>query len=321
MKRYEYWRALYQQRRYLKDVNESELSPRAAEIICNVTTLSTEGKIGLVAMEKGGAYWLELFDNVTEEYRLRGSALPADMPDKIGLPNFTWPQARRASALAEADFDPTRHLARLGKGKYTAANLDGIWRLSPASSYTDPSLNFARQDSELERTVYALRDEVVMTKVDKKTGQPAERIYPMGNVAVTYRSAADYYVICFSKSLSLRLFDDFEADSCLIVRDVKEFARRMFSGVRKRLPGFQGWLRDVTYFDPLNPLPSSRDVFFLKHFRYWYQQEVRFIRLPRAPCDLAFENVEVGSLRDICDVLVLPQDSIESNYSSPTLPK
>jgi hypothetical protein len=160
---------------------------------------------------------------------------------------------------------------------------------------------------ELTRTVFGLQDEVEIGILDQGTLQLIKNIQPVGNVAHRQESATDYYVICLSRWLNLRLFDDFVgSDSCVIVRDIRGFARRLFQAVRKMLPGWSGKLHDVMYYDPFNP-PQERDLYFSKHFGYAYQREIRFVWTPpRALHDLTVQAVKTGPLRDICDFLTLP---------------
>jgi hypothetical protein len=278
----------------------------------NLTDLTEDGKIGLAVPQGRGSYWMEIFTHLLEEHSLRGNAFPPGVMKGAPLPKTTWPQAPRALALLrEAKFDAAHHIVKFGKSEYLRRCPQGRWRITAASWYKDPSLGPARQDSELERTVYGLQNEVEVTILDQQNGRPVGKTRPIGNLTVTQRSMTDYFVMCLAKSLALRLFDDFDrSDSCVIIRNVREFARRIFLATRKMLPGWSGKLRDVTYYDPFNP-PRDRDVFFSKHFRYAYQQEVRFVWLPPQPeLDLKndFIDISAGSMADICDFFILPKD-------------
>lgn len=300
----------YRKRRYLEHVSEGDLSERTRDTVCNLTLLTNDGRIGLLNPDDHGAYWMEVFTHVLEEYSLRGKGLPAGLLNGATLPKPTWPEPPRAAALLKsANFDPARHMAKFGNSKYLRRAIEGLWRITPASRYDDPSLGAARQDRELRREVYGLQNEVEITILDQRTGKPIGKTHPIGNMVVTEQSTTDYYVMCLSRSLSLRLFDDFNhADSCVIIRDIREFARRIFSAVRKLLPGWSGRLRDVTYFDPFNA-PRDRDLFFSKHFRYAYQREIRFVWMPpEARSDLEILDFDAGSMSHICDLLVLPAE-------------
>ncbi len=107
-----------------------------------------------------------------------------------------------------------------------------------------------------------------------------------------------------------KLFSDFDADSCIVIYDLHKFAQRVFVAARQILPAFEwhGVCRSVRYFDPYFP-PSgsdpSFDPFTSKHFRYAYQNEVRFTWLPETLArPLAPElYLELGDISDICQLI------------------
>jgi hypothetical protein len=307
LKRHEFWRLEYRRRRYLEHTTEDDLRERMRDIICNITVLTNDGKIGFLALDDGGAYWIKTFTYVLEEYSLRGRGLPPRFMKGASLPKPTWPQTPRAETLLkDAQFDPARNMVKFGKAKYLKDSIAGRWRITPASSYDDPSLGAARQDYELKRTIFGLQNEVEITILNQQTGHPIGKTHPIGNVTVTQQSLTDYYVICLSRVLSLRLFDDFnQSDSCIIIRDIREFARRIFIAAQRLLPGWSGKLHDVMYYDPFNA-SRDRDIFFMKHFRYAYQREIRFVWVPPEPgSDLKIQSHDAGSMTDICDFLLL----------------
>lgn len=308
LRRHQLWRLQYRRRRYLEHVTDEDLAQRMRDITCNLTELTIEGKIGLRPLEDTGAKWIEAFTHVLEEYSLRNAGIPSGLMKGAVLPRPTWPRVPKAAALLnEARFDPARHLVKFGKSEHMKLAVEGRWRIAPASSYGDPSLGPARYDSELKRTKVGLQGEVGITILDRYSGLPKQRTHPLGNLTVTEESTTDYYVICLSKALSPRLFDDFGYDSCVIIRNVRAFAERIFKVVRKLLPDWHGRLREVTYFDPINP-PLRVDFYFSKHFRYAYQQEVRFAWLPStARSHLVVHEFNLGSVTDICDFLTLAQ--------------
>jgi hypothetical protein len=309
VQRHEVWQLGYRQRRYLEHVTDDDLSERMRDIVCNLTVLTGNGKVGLLAPEDAGAYWMELFSHVLEEYKLRGKNIPAGAMRGASLPRPTWPQIPwAATLLRDAHFDPKHHMVKYGEAKYLRFGTAGRWRIRSASEFDRAQLAPARRDCELRRTVYGLQNEVEITILDRQTGQPIEKTRPIGNMAATQESATDYYVMCLSRSLSLRLFDDFGADSCVIIRDIHEFARRIFLSVGNLVPRWLGSLQDVTYYDPLNP-PRDRDLFFSKHFRYAYQREIRFAWTPPSPePDLKTQDFDAGPMADICDFLALTRE-------------
>jgi len=289
----ELMRLRYRTRRYLEHATDDELARRLRDVMANLTTLTPAGQIGPLPLERGGAVWMEAFTHLLEEYKLRGKTFPPGMMRGTSLPKPTFPARPRAARLLDdiSHLTGRPYLVKLGDAKYLQETFrTGVWRIAPASSYADPSLNRAQRDTELELTKYALRSEVRIQVPDGNPGEGKEDVMPLGNVTVTSTSITDYYVSCLAKRLDLRLFDDFEADSCIVVHDVVAFARRMLEAVEQHLTGWHGWLQNVTYIDPFNWKQGDADVFCTKHFRYSYQQEVRFVWLPDHPQKRAIER-------------------------------
>jgi len=89
---------------------------------------------------------------------------------------------------------------------------------------------------------------------DGKTGKFKGDGESLGNIKVTSQLKTDYYVSCLTGQLDLRLFDDFDADSCIVVTDYREFAKRMFAAAKRALPSWwHGIFRSVEYIDPFRP--------------------------------------------------------------------
>jgi len=96
-------------------------------------------------------------------------------------------------------------------------------------------------------------------------------------------------------------FDDFDADSCIVVTDYRELAKRMFGAAKEALPSWwHGIFRSVEYIDPFRPPKGELDLFCSKNFRFWYQKEVRFAWIPdREAKNLDHLQLEVGDISDI----------------------
>ena len=255
-------------------------------------------------------YWLELFTHVLEELVLRGSGFqPGFMKDAV-VPKPTFPIGPRAKSLLRQlgpGLADHQYVAKLGKTKYLEpAFKRGYWRISPASGYaaSDPSLSLAQRDTELEMNVYLKWGKTAC--LDGKTGKFKGNIEPTGNIKVTSQLKTDYYVSCLTKQLDLRMFDDFNADSCVVVNDHREFAKRMFAAAKKVLPSWYGVFRDVRYIDPFRPPKDEFDLFCSKDFRYWYQKEVRFAWIPeREAVNIDHLQLELGDISDIAQLAKL----------------
>ena len=146
-------------------------------------------------------------------------------------------------------------------------------RVSPASLYNDPSLNYAIQDDELNLCINPLLSEVKL-EFDRKTGKSKGKIKPK-ELTYTISSKTNYYVFCLSRILSPRLFLDFDkADGCLVIRNPNEFVELVLSSFEKTIEGWDGFSDIVEYVDPFNCKTNDIDIFLSKHFRYAYQTRI-----------------------------------------------
>jgi hypothetical protein len=215
---------------------------------------------------------------------------------------------KAANAVKTTSFPQGGYFFKYGKPKYLkqALNEKKI-RISPASSYDDPSLNFAIRDKELELSIYPLPSEVKMKAYDGKTGEYKGDIHPE-NLVYTKRSKTNYYVYCLSLSFAPRLFLDFDADACLVIRKPREFEETILSVFESKMQDWSGVGQRVAYVDPLNCTMADINVFSSKHFRYAYQREYRFIWLPHNPeqtLDHIF--IEVPNIEEYCYLVNLSE--------------
>jgi hypothetical protein len=310
MTRQRMWQQGYRTRPYLQHSSEQEVAARLRYVLENITTLLPDGKVGVLSPEPYGKDWYPLFEHVQEEYRRRGTTPPGGFLKDAKVANPTFPVADAAiSAIRSVSLTAEgTYLVKLGKREHM---LDfykrGRLRIAPASSYADPSLNCAVRDDEQSLSAYGLQSEVLIEVFDQKTGKLKAATNPIGNLTYTSRSHTDYYVYCMGVSLDHRLFGDFGYNACVIVRDRGTFMDRLSKAVEKRLPGWIGAASAVQYIDPFNCKRDDLDVFFGKHHKYWYQREYRWAWIPPKPAT-ALESffVELGSMRDICQLVALP---------------
>ncbi len=202
---------------------------------------------------------------------------------------------------------PGTFLVKFGRAKYLRRSLEeGVIRIMPASFYADPSLNQAIKDAELQIKFFCLPSEVQLEAFDGKTGKPKGHIKTEGNVTYTLEANSNYYAYCLTSALSIRLFGDFEADSCLIVKSGGDFIVRMAEAFNRLNPGWECISGSVDYFDPFDVEGSKLGVHFAKHFRFAYQQEFRMVWLPPSPRRVLDPVIlELGGLQDICEIIDL----------------
>jgi hypothetical protein len=311
-------------------LTNEELAKRTQDVLTNMTILTAMGKISLPSpTEKSEFPWMEIWTHILEEFALRRMRLPEKCIDPETLPNPTAPiPAKGYMESRESKSDLSRTLVKYGnKGWLANALATGEWLVSPASYYSDPSLGHARYDSELEFSM--------SLPMFEQTTKPVEGIengyyYNLKDVfTLNVRAATDYYLVSLARGLIYRMFDDFRSDACLIIHDEVEFKRRMFSAFMAIKPGGLGECRAVDYIDPCMPKKVA-DVYFVKHFRYAYQEEVRFVWTPSSPiAKLPRIVINLGPLNDICELLTLhdntpkggsPAEPCEVNAQNPEIP-
>jgi hypothetical protein len=312
MKLHEFWRTEYQKKRYLQHVNQDDLEQRVRDIFTNIVVLTPEGKIGLPPIAQGSGYWVQVWTHMLEELQIRGGGFRAGFLKGTPMPIPSWPNIPRArAALDGRTFEPGKCLFKFGKKKYLQETLlSGNLRVAAASSYADPSLNYAIQDDELNFTIHLDAKGAFIQKLDKVTLKPVgERIPVLGNITQTHRVSTDYLVFCLSASYELRALDDFEADCCLVIKDAKAFLDRLLKGVFAHVPDWAGRVGPVVYLDPLNTKPQEVRPYFGKHFRYSYQNEVRVVWVPPKSLPKVQAVVALlGSLEDIAELVIAPAD-------------
>ena len=308
--RHEIWRLQYRQRPYLQDASFAKLTQRFHDVMTNLTTLTDQGKIGVLPVNEDGVWWMTLFTHILEEIEARGTGLP--LAQEATLPTPTAPVSPPpVIAIQNVNVPiPKNALIKLGKFHHMDDLLQkGSIRIAPASSYSDPSLNPATQDDELKFDRILRGSDVTITVVESAAGgdkHNAKRLRPIGEVVRTTSLATDYYVYCMTHSLTYRLFEDFEADSCVIIRDPVQFCCRLLTAVKAQLPNWAGSHRPVEYIDPYLH-KGELDLIFGKHFRHWYQSEYRFAWVPETGPQTQLEPlfVEVGSLKEIAEIIHL----------------
>jgi hypothetical protein len=291
----------------MRHLDANALRQRLADVLSNLTVLSSKGLISILDRQNEVKYWMSLVAHIHEEYALRGEGLPAGSTVKeiMRLPKATAPRPPKSAWICEPllkELEGTNYLVKYGEAKHMRDALEnGRWKISAASVFADSALDSARRDLELERVVEMLPEEVHLEVFDGITGKSKGRIAPRENVVMTATSC-DYYALCFSRILHVQLFDDFPgSDSCLIIRDPIRFEERLFDTTKLVLPDFRGSFLLVKYFDPLNTNPADVQVADTKHFRFSYQREARFVWYPKSP-GLALQRemfVTVGSMKDI----------------------
>jgi len=293
----------YERDRYLSHLSKGQLFHRAHDCIINSHQLDKEGKISLdIVNDQRIFWWLDRFTEVLHEMHMRGIS-PQSLRDQINK-EFPYPSGtdipQKASKCVQNIIVPNvPYLVKYGKSEHLVDILKrGTIRLMPAQSYADPSLNLARKDNELSQELDIDTSVFHVMINGMKTSKP--RFHLKADMKT------NFYVFCLSSSLRARLFLDFDADACLIIKDADAFLNRFVSACRNTEPDYHLKAGRVEYYDPLCISPEEYKIIFWKHFRYAYQEEVRFALLPPKPRQaLDPLLLELGSIEDIAYLATL----------------
>ena len=294
----------YQRNRFMAHLRTDQLERRIEDIIANSYVINSQGLIG-PEVTPFSLYWFEKLQEVITEMELRHGPYPAGwrsgFVDRSRLPgSLQEKQLDRRKQIKPLNPLPETFLVKYGKIEHIeAAYSNGQIRISPASGYTDPSLNAAIKDDEL---VAELDFDPTFSGVFEDLGDRISVENPRQEVQGKLNT--NFYVYCTSSQLSTRLLLDFEAEAALVIREVNEFLRRINIAVSQQLSNWRPRVMKVTYYDPLQTSPREVSVIASKHFRYAYQNEVRLVWLPPKPIQtLEPIIIELGPLSDIAELL------------------
>jgi hypothetical protein len=295
----------------MRHLSQDEIEERTRDIIANMSILSEQGKISLRGINPEGEYWMILWTDILEEMEIRGAGFRSEFLTSAQLPIPTYPKLPKAKlALGSQSLPPMPYLVKLGHQIFMERMIsEGVIRVNPAASFNDASLNRTIRDDELSISVRKLPEDLSVDELREKV--PSETLIPpQGFREVVVRSLTNYLVYCMSFRYELRLFDDFQYDACVIVKNPKTFIARVQAKAAEKLPGWRLAVAPVSYIDPLNHGGALPDVFFCKHFRYAYQQEFRLGWLPPRKIDnLDPLDLRLGALDDLAELIVLPHDA------------
>jgi hypothetical protein len=133
----------------------------------------------------------------------------------------------------------------------------------------------------------------------------------LGSAQIDVQVTTDFYVYCLAGVADARLFDDFDADTCVVITKPSEFKARIQAAVSKQLPGWKFVTGPVIYFDPFFCHAHQIVPHYWKNFRFSYQNEYRLVWLPPTPgyckCGGAAKHIQfgVGPLTDCARLIWL----------------
>jgi hypothetical protein len=254
---------------------------------------------------------MEVWTHALEEMVLRHGPYPRGFTREIlhsePFPDFASELARKAArVLASHSLKPGDVFIKYGKPEHLFSLVEqGRMRVQCASYYSSPDHNGAVRDDELS---LALSLSLTREDILKIVVNPGD--VPDGPITqrmdLSYRSDRDYWLFCLTRSVEPRLFVDFDATACVIIKDPEAFKSRLQSHTAISFPNTVYHDGDAVYIDPLLPISAKIDIPFSKHFRYAYQEEFRFVWRPTEPVEkLQHVDLDIGSLKDIAELVVL----------------
>lgn len=308
--RHEFWRQQYRANRYARHLSRLELNKRIRDIVLNMLRVTPEATVGVFPVGEMSGIWWEKWTHVLEEMVIRYGPFPAGFDRDVlhfePFPKYGSELARKAAKRMSAlGLHQGSVLIKFGKRCYMEQlHEHGQLRLQPASIYSRPNLNLAVRDDEMTLPLtYTLTRKEIVGLVSNPQDVPEGAEQRMN---IEFVSRADFWLYCLTCSVEPRLFVDFNADACVIIRKPDEFARKLREGVRASTGNAEVREGRVNYVDPL--LPKSLEIFvpLSKPFGYSYQDEYRFCCLQASPVErLDPVDIEIGSLAGIADIIVL----------------
>ena len=296
-------RTQYLSERYLEHSSLEELDQRFKDILRNMLTFSSAG-IPAYDFSSSVRGLTERATHVELELELRlatSTAIALASPE-IFSPEY--PKVKKAiRAWGERSLPTSPYFVKYGKlADLKKLRDEGEIRLRPASDYSDPSLNLAIRDEELE-TVVGLP---LGTRLKMQCDNGEYQELPIaGRIFSRKKSETDFYIYCTAAKYDHRLFDDFDSDACLLVHEPKGFVRKIVETCKQ---SHSDWLfaeKMVCYYDPLR-LDRIDDISLNKHFRFWYQREYKIVLKPTDPVKkLEPIKLRLGKVSDLCELIVL----------------
>jgi len=300
--RSELWRIHYRADRYLESASLKDVERRCRDIGDNLMNLTAVGALAPTPVLGPGPPWWEFYTHVLEELRLRrlGPYSIEQMDRETHERWFRETPPRGLRVLADDELPKKPYFAKVGRKEHLKPMFElGRVRIAPASIYHDPSLNSAIHDDELTVTATRSVRAIKARTIDARTGDTSSSIPFVGELRYSVRMKGNYYVYCLSDKYDFRLLDDFDSDALLVITKPEVFRRRLQEAVKGTRSDLQGLFGAVRYYDPYSFRPDQPFVPMLKHFKYAYQRELRFVwtSSARAP-DWEPFFVELGSLAD-----------------------
>lgn len=274
----EYIQNEYLKNRYMKDLSDEDFMHRFNIVLENLCFINDSGKLSIGRInDKRQLFWMHHWIQICAEAELR--TIFANQISNVYLTEKTHTFLKKLDInkliAIRKKSSGNNYLYKFGKETFLKQLIEkGEILLRPASFYSDSSLNSAIKDDELNR-LFRLNSKYQSINLQINFSTETHFLY---NSFYKKKLSSDYYIYCLADSFEPRLFNDFDADTCLIIKDPINFISRM----RKSLPTniFQFYHKKINYFDPLLDDPFETSLIFSKNFAYSYQNEYRIAFIP-----------------------------------------
>lgn len=295
------WRNAYRKERYLKYASDEDIKQRFWDLqFCNLT-LSADSKITF-HLDRYKSFVASRATHILEEASIRKWPYPGPLAFP-SVDNFlTRLKDKHSQDLSWTNNISTDCLLRFSKQAYLQNVIEfGNFRICPATFYANKSFGSAIADDEMQFSINA-KFQDMFTK------------HEIGEVRYAVKEGSDYYLMSFCNKLDLRLPLDFDADSLLIIREKKEFCRRIIRSLKEALgDSFEIVSSQVVYLDPYFESDEFKtlvrpngtiEIWKAKHFRYMYQNEFRIAAKPKISTSNLGEpiNFTIGNISDIAEI-------------------
>lgn len=325
MPRFMSWEKEYMENPYLRALPMREINHRFHDILANSHDITKDGKLGL-GTTADRIEWMRYLQHVLAEVRTRDLPFPLflDMrysptpEDDSFMSSVKGGHSRRAAnavatwmSNSNSDFS----IIKYGEYRYMKRLLDaGEMLIQPSRDFDKDSYNQALRDDENTISVFGVR-------TSDGSAIPAHDVPGWSNQyhmqIFSSTTDRDYMLYCMACTLSPTLFSHFgqSYDSCILIHDADEFVKRVTEGTSAAFPpgDFVHAHGKVTYIDPLGAIPpkpsipegAAIPIAFLKPFRHAYQDEFRFVWIPKTSTkkDLPQRTVRMGCLGDIAEIV------------------
>ncbi len=274
--RHDEWVREYGANRYCRFETRQDLHQRWQDILVNTHVLRPSGKMGLTDQE----FWYRLGQHVIVEMLLRGEPPNETNQDPrvaVAQPFFDGELCRKAAAVVSARGTDNDVIVKYGKYEHMRDLYEnGLVRMNVASDYDKSVYNPAIRDDEraivfkggyrpAENGARFYNRDTAPEKIGNLVDEAMARfstIYECPGLAedeyaeLKINMRTNYWMFCMAGVLDQRLFADFAADACVIIRKAP-LIERLSSVARDQLPEGQGAFGRIDYVDPLGAYPNG----------------------------------------------------------------